>query len=348
MQLKFKILKIKYFFTLLVICLLGLFLSLNQKSNQITSVLSVDKIKKLSVQEVLIELGDQKPIHYLPQANVDSVRMGYEMVYFGQLKDKSNKRISKYFVCTDCHNQVKEVEDLSNETAEERLKYGIKNQLPFLPASTFFGEYNKRHWYNGDYSKKYGDLVIPTRDTLINAIQLCAVQCSQGRPMEKWELRSILHYYKSLEYKISDLNFTDEELNKIQQNLGSNSPSTVKLIKSKYSDINPATFGDPYLKIDANVKGNIENGKYIFDKGCLHCHQLGKNITAFEFDADNLTFSFLEKKLKKHSNYSVPYIVRKGTYATSGKKQYMPQYPLEKMNNQQLIDLIAYIKSKSK
>jgi mono/diheme cytochrome c family protein len=323
-------------------------MSSNQKSNHVTTFVSINDIENLPVQEVLIELGDEKPIHYLPQTDKDSVRMGYEMVYYGQLKDKSNKRISKFFVCTDCHNQVKEVENLAKETAEERLKYGKKNNLPFLPASTFFGEYNKKHWYNGDYSKKYGSLVIPTRDTLINAIQLCAVQCSQGRPLENWELRSILHYYKSIEYKISDLNFTEKELKEIQQNLGGHSPTTIKMIKSKYSNINPATFGNPYMKIDANAEGNIENGKYIFDKGCLHCHKMGKNITAFEFDADNLTFSFLEKKLKKHSNYSVPYIVRKGTYATSGKRQYMPQYPLEKMNNQQLIDLITYIKSKSK
>lgn len=88
----------------------------------------------------------------------------------------------------------------------------MKHQLPFLPASTFYDEYNKRHWYNGDYSKKYGSLVVPTRDTLINAIQLCAVQCSQGRPLENWELRSILHYYKSIEYKMNDLNFTEKGL----------------------------------------------------------------------------------------------------------------------------------------
>ncbi len=335
-------------YILLSILSLVLILSFNSDESITTYFVSENKLKNLSVQEVLIELNDEKPIHYLHQINQDSVQMGYELVHYGQLKDKSNKRISKFFVCTNCHNQVKEVEDLSKETADERLKYGIKNNLPFLPASTFFGQYNKQHWYNGDYSKKYGDLVKPTRDTLINAIQLCAVQCSQGRPMENWELRAILHYFKSLEYKISDLNFTPSELKQIQNNLGNNSPSTVKMIKTKYSDFNPATFGDPYIKIDPNAKGNIENGKYIFDKGCLHCHQLGKDITAFEFDDNNLTFSFLEKKLKKHSNYSVPYIVRKGTYANSGKKQYMPQYPIEKMNNQQLIDLIVYIKSKAK
>ncbi len=208
--------------------------------------------------------------------------------------------------------------------------------------------YNKSHWYNDDYAKKYGSLVVPAKDTLINAIQLCAIQCSQGRPLENWELRSILHYLKSLEYKVSDLNLSEQELQTIQHHLGEKSPSTIQMIKNKYLAYNPATFGDPYMKIDPEKKGNIKNGEYIFSKGCLHCHQIGKNITVFEFDAESLTFSFFEKKLKKHSNYSIPYIVRKGTYATSGKKQYMPQYSLEKMSHQQLIDLIAYIKSKSK
>jgi len=53
-------------------------------------MLNIDDIENLSVQEVLIELGDEKPIQYLPKVNKDSVRMGYEIVYFGQLKDKSN------------------------------------------------------------------------------------------------------------------------------------------------------------------------------------------------------------------------------------------------------------------
>lgn len=71
-------------------------LSVNRTSSTISFLLSVDKIEDLSVQEVLIELGDEKPIQYLPKVNKDSIRMGYEMVYFGQLKDKSNKRISNF------------------------------------------------------------------------------------------------------------------------------------------------------------------------------------------------------------------------------------------------------------
>ncbi len=296
-----------------------------------------------SVEDYIIELGEEKPLHYIKNLNQDSARMGYEMVYFGQLKNKENKRISKFFVCTDCHNQVREVENLANASPTERVKYGIEKDIPFLPASTFYGMYNKEHWYNGDYKRKYGDLVKPTLDTLENAIQLCAVQCSQGRSLEKWEIRSILHYYKSIEIKVKDLLINQEKLNALTDNR-----SKIELIKSKYNQINDATFGDVDQKQPLDYKENLKNGAYIFKNGCLHCHKNGKNITAFEFDDNTLTFSFLEAKLQKHHNYSVPYIVRKGTYSVSGKKQYMPQYPLEKMDNYQLYDLINYIKSQTK
>lgn len=305
-----------------------------------------EDLKELSVLDVLLELGEVKPNHYLVKTNQDSVRMGYEMVHFGQLKDKSNSKISKFFVCTDCHNQVLEVSDLSNENSVERVKYGMKNDLPFLPASTFYGIYNKSHWYNGDYSKKYGDLVEPTRDTLKNAIQLCAVQCSQGRALQDWELNAIMHYYKSIELKVKDLKLDQSELNQLLTDLTTPNKRSADVLKSKFSPVNNATFGELEPKEPKNYSADIKAGEYIFKNGCLHCHGMGKDITNFEFDNDKLTLSFLESKLKKHSSYSVPYIVRKGTYSISGRKQYMPQYPLEKMSDTQLFDLINYIKSK--
>jgi mono/diheme cytochrome c family protein len=83
------------------------------------------------------------------------------------------------------------------------------------------------------------------------------------------------------------------------------------------------------------------------NNGCLHCHGMGKDITNFEFDSDKLTFSFLSGKLKKENHFTVPYIVRKGTYAVGGRRQYMPQYPIQKISDNQLFDLMGYIKSKS-
>jgi len=335
-------------FVLLMTLIVTLLSIDNMTKNRFSTLEKTNDLKELSVLDVLLELGEKKPNHYLIKANQDSVLMGYEMVNFGQLKDKSNARISKFFVCTDCHNQVIEVADLSAETTDDRLSYGAKNDLPFLPASTFYGMYNKTHWYNGDYALKYGDLVKPTRDTLINAIQLCAVQCSQGRSLKDWELNAIMHYYKSIEFKIKDLNLNQSELNQLLTDITTHNTRSVEILKSKYKSINAATFGDLQPKQPDNYSADLKAGEYIFKNGCLHCHGMGKDITNFEFDNDKLTLSFLESKLKKHNSYSVPYIVRKGTYSVSGRKQYMPQYPLEKMSNTQLFDLINYIKSQSK
>lgn len=340
--------KILLIFTLLLSIGITLLSTERKTENRFSPMNTTNDLKELSVLDAILELGEKKPEHYLVKASQDSVKMGYEMVHFGQLKNKSNSRISKFFVCTDCHNQVIEVADLSTETTMDRVTYGKLNDLPFLPASTFYGLYNKSHWYNGDYSKKYGDLVKPTRDTLKNAIQLCAVQCSQGRSLEEWELSSILHYFKSIELKVKDLNLNQSELNQLLNDLAVHDKRSVALLKSKFLPVNNATFGSLTPTEPANYSPDLEAGEYIFENGCLHCHGMGKDITNFEFDNDNLTLSFLESKLKKHSSYSTPHIVRKGTYSITGRRQYMPQYPLEKMSNTQLFDLINYIKSKSK
>jgi len=327
-------------------------ISLNLKTTGSFSEVNESDFLALSLEDVLVQVGKQKSNHYLEKTDPDSVQMGFEMVTYGQLKDKSNKRISKFFVCTDCHNQVREVENLSNNSTDERIKYGIKHDLPFLPASTFYGLYNTEHWYNGDYAKKYGDLVKPTKDTLINAIQLCAVQCSQGRPMENWEIRSVLHYLKSIEIKVGDLKLPKDKLNILKRTyeMKQNNDFTQNFYDYKkwYPTMNDATFGEYNPKEPEGYEPNIKNGEYIFNNGCLHCHGMGKDIANFEFDTDQLTFSFLESKLEKQNHFTIPKIVRKGTYAVSGHKQYMPQYPLEKMSNSQLFDLIYYVKSQTK
>ena len=300
-----------------------------------------------SLEEALLELGDDKAIHYLSKFDADSARMGEEMVKFGQLKDKSNKRISKFFVCTDCHNTQLESADPGDESPAAVLEYSMMNDVPFLPASTFYGMYNKQHWYNGDYANKYGDLVKPTRDSLENAIQLCAVQCSQGRPMERWELRSVLHYYKSMELQVSDLNFTQVELSEFERLIASNAEAALEMLRTKYNVVNEATFGSTDYPEDDGYDPILAHGEFIYNKGCLHCHAVGREITNFDLMDDKLSYKFLSNRILDHSTFAVPYITRKGTYAVSGRKQYMPQYTLQKMSQEQMLDLVAFIKSKA-
>lgn len=297
-----------------------------------------------TLEEALLILGDEKLIHFIKEADPDSVRMGKEMVYFGQLKDESNEPISKYFVCTDCHNQVLESADPADESPEAVLEHSMANNIPFLPASTFYSMYNKRHWYNGDYDKKYGDLVAPTRDSLYNAIQLCATQCSQGREMEHWEIRAVLHYYKSLELQLSDLVFTAEEKEQLGDWIVNDKTAAIQLLKSKYNDTNPATFGTNKTPEAPGYEPNAKNGEYIFTMGCLHCHDPIKGITNFTMSNDPLTLRYLYRKKDKYNNMAVQHITRYGTYAMSGRKQYMPMYSFEKLSEKQMLDLLHYLK----
>lgn len=300
-----------------------------------------------SVQDILLQIGDQKPLHYIDKLNLDSARMGEEIIKYGKLMDGSTKRVSKYFVCTDCHNTQMQSADPADESPEAVLEYSKQKNIPFLPASTFYGMYNKTHWYNGDYYKKYGTLVLPTRDTLYNAIQLCATQCAQGRALEHWEVRTILHYYKQLEYKVSDLNFSKQELKNFSQLLASDKVAAQKLLKSKFNEINDATFGTSEIPKIEGYTPNLENGKYIYTKGCLHCHDASTGITNFTLSDTKLSHGFLHRKKNKYNHYAVPHITRYGTYAMSGRKQYMPMYSFEKMSKKQLLDLLHYIETKA-
>ncbi|MFK8045222.1 MAG: c-type cytochrome [Crocinitomicaceae bacterium] len=300
-------------------------------------------VSDLSVADVLLKVGAKKPNHFIEKLDSDSAHIGYELITTGFVEGSNNKKQSKYFECVDCHNLVPEVYNLADESPNERLKYSKEKNIPFLPASTFYGMYNKEHWYNGDYAKKYGALVAPTRDTLVNAIQLCAIQCSQGRLLENWEVRSVLHYMKSISLQIKDLKITAKEMDRLAEYVIKKDKAAIKLLASKYNVINDATFGKTDIPELKNYKANPDNGKYIFNNGCLHCHGTGSNVASFEFNDDNLTLNFLESQISKHNHFSVPYLVRKGTYAIAGKKQYMPQYPLEKMSKEQLLDLLSYI-----
>ncbi len=300
-----------------------------------------------AVQDVLLKIGAEKPLHYIAETNVDSARMGEEIVKYGNLLDGSNKRVSKYFVCTDCHNQQMESADPADESPEAVLAYSKKHNVPFLPASTFKGMYNKTSWYNGDYKKKYGSLVTPARDTLYNAVQLCATQCAQGRLLDHWEVRAIFHYFKSLEYKISDLNFSDKELHQFEQLLAGDKTKAQNMLKSKYNQINDATFGTSEIPKIPGYKPVAENGAFIFNKGCLHCHDSKTGITNFKLNDTQLSHAFLHRKKDKYNHYAVPHITRYGTYAISGRRQYMPMYSFQKMSNEQLLDLLHYIETKA-
>jgi len=312
---------------------------------------SLVEMGDMQVQKVLEELGADKSPNYpdklLPGA---SAELGENIVKYGNTKGLDGSftsRQSKHFVCTSCHNVEQESAFLNVEDPQERLLYTAEKGLPFLQGSPLYGIVNRTSFYNGDYKKKYGDLVDAARNDIREAIQLCAVECSQGRSLRPWEIESILMYLWQIDLKIKDFSYSQEELDKIESAIyeGRNQEEVIKLLSAKYLDHAPATFVNPpenYRKGFSEIKGDPSNGKLIYENGCLHCHERN-DYSYYELDSEKLTFKQLKSRMKIYDQRSFYHVNRYGTKPKGGRKAYMPHYTNEKMSDQQLEDLREYI-----
>ena len=90
----------------------------------------------------------------------------------------------------------------------------------------------------------------------------------------------------------------------------------------------------------------MERGKALYELSCLHCHQ-GGGVSGYVLDRKRLSFKHLRNNITKDSHFSLYQIIRYGTYALPGHRPYMPHYPLERMSNQQVEDLRAYIEQEA-
>ncbi|MDG1428538.1 MAG: cytochrome c [Crocinitomicaceae bacterium] len=316
---------------------------------------SVPQIKKvdvsiISVEEALFRLGDEKLNHSITEIDLEKAKIGQDLIYFGRtVRDgKKSKRISSYFVCTDCHNMSKEFEDITSQDPSERLVYAKKNGLEFLPGSTLWGIYNRTSFYNDDYVRKYGDLVDDARNSLENSTQLCAKYCSSGRNLEDWELEGIMHYFKKNQLMIKDLNLSEDNRSLLASYQNLSDPERTKLIsaiKAEYVEGYAATFLEtmPRDKRKYGEGGDVENGKTIYEKSCMYCHE-NKRVTYLHLDQGKLSGKMFWRNIKSYNDRSLYQIIRHGTYSKAGRKQYMPHYTEEKMSDAQLNDLVAYIK----
>ena len=165
-------------------------------------------------------LGEEVPNKVDPAINGVSPERGKELVLYGKTSKPNGgktKKQSKHFVCTSCHNIQREDPDLTVSDPQARLEYVQKNGMPFLQGTTLYGAVNRTSFYNGDYEKKYGDLVKPARNSIREAIQLCAVECAQGRRLENWELESVLSYLWTIGLKMEDLGLPEDLYDKIRK-----------------------------------------------------------------------------------------------------------------------------------
>jgi mono/diheme cytochrome c family protein len=312
-------------------------------------------IEELTIIEALNQLGDVTLDGQLADRSVKgvSVEAGKSFVLNGYgIKPNGNKtsRISRHFECTACHNIEREDPDLTSIDPQARLSYVIDKGIPFLQGTTLYGLINRTSFYNGDYEKKYGDLVEKARNNVREAIQLCATECSQGRKLKKWELESILAFMETIQIKIADLDLNTDEVQLIRSAIEEGSPSSeaVDLIKSKYMAYSPAHFIDPppNRKEGNGLKGNPENGKKIYKNSCLHCHK-NQRYSFFRLDDSPLTIKHLAHHFEKYTRHSVYQVGRYGTSPLTLKKAYMPQYTEEKMSRQQMEDLRSYLTFKA-
>ncbi len=307
-----------------------------------------------SVWELLKALGEPAPNHEVNTSMRGySVAMGKVIVEdgAGSVNGKKVRLQSKHFVCTSCHNITKEDSDLVKVDPQSRLDYCAENGIPYLQGTTLYGAVNRSSFYNGDYEKKYGDLVKPARNNLREAIQLCAVECSQGRRLSTVEMESVLAYLWTLDLKLGDLNLNDNEFKQIQAHLKDNSKDhkdAIVLLKSKYRQDSPATFVAPPTdrKKGNGLTGDPANGKKFYETSCLHCHE-NERYSFFNLDDSQQSFCYLKGHFGKYSHASVYQVARWGTPPHPGKRAYMPQYTAEKMSEQQLADLRAYIESRA-
>ncbi|HAA00559.1 MAG TPA: hypothetical protein DCD96_02825 [Flavobacteriales bacterium] len=316
----------------------------------------------LPVAALLFEMGEQKPDHFIAPIQPELALKGKEIIETGRTTDANGKKTSKqsrHFVCTNCHNTKREDPDLSVSDPEARLKYVSAINLPLLPATTLHGVVNRESWYNDDYAKKYGALVLPARNNLKEAIQVCATQCSQGRALDAFEMEAVLHYLWSIQLTIGDLNFRDHiseadtlaYFYQYAKTMGNADKSNTEAdesfrtsVKRKYLQASPAHFvsdqgpnGRSYGK-----NGNPVNGELIYEFACMSCHKNG-GVTNFKFDKEKNTFRFLKRHMKRREFFSVYHHVLNGTYAKPGYRPYMPNYTRERLSEQQLEDLVSYI-----
>ena len=337
-----------YFIISLFACVL-LFSNLDMKEG------TVFISKKMPVQLALVELGAKQPTHR-PRTDVksaskergrDIVLKGYARTPYGGKSD----RVSKHFVCTSCHNVERDEPDLMATDPLARLKYVGKKGLPFLQGSSLYGIVDRRSFYNGDYEKKYGNLVEPARKDLRQAIHLCATECAQGRPLEVWEMESVLEYLWTIGLKLGDLDISEKEWKMLERAIVNKEEkeAALTMLESKYLKGIPATFIDPPedRKEGFSNEGNPETGKMIYDLSCLHCHD-GKRYSFFNLDSSELTFEFLDRHISDYTRYSIYQVARYGTSPIPWKKAYMPNYTKEKMSEQMLEDLRVYIEQRAK
>lgn len=327
--------------TIIIGLILGTFLS-SGISTEVNLATNVNPIEQSSVAIILeakgVDYSAKKPNRSMAGVSAEVGRQLFHEGFAKKPKGGKTKKQSKHFVCSSCHNVEREDPDLSIVDPQARLEYTNNKGIPFLQGTTMYGAVNRATYYNGDYDKKYGELVEPARNDIRGAIQLCATECAQGRELKDWELESLLAYLWTLELQLDDIGLDQTSAEAMD----------IESIQAKYLQGAPATFLPPPSdrKSGTGLIGRPDNGKLIYENSCLHCHYRGE-YSYLHLDNSRLSFRHLKRNISKYSRHSLYQVTRWGVPVKSGKRSYMPQYTKEKMSDQQLTDLRSYIEQQA-
>ncbi len=300
------------------------------------------------VHEVLRSLGAPQRADVTPRP-VDgaSAELGARLVLEG-LRAQGGQQ-SAHFKCTSCHNVVREDPVLTGYDPEARLNYAKANGLSFLPGTTLWGAVNRESYYNGDYEKKYGDLVMNARKDLRGAIQLCAVECAQGKPLSEVEMESVVIYLHTIGLKLGDLPAGSPTADRINDAIPrGDQAELIEEIKAGYSLASPATFVLPPTDRRAGypIAGEADptNGRLVYELACLHCHA-DQRYSFFNLSETEDDYAFMAQHFPRYTRYSTYQVSRYGTSPIPGKRAYMPHYTAERMTDRQIEDLRAFFEA---
>ncbi len=306
------------------------------------------------VADLLFYLGEKRPTHFIEDIKDVQINKGDTLVHEGHVGsgNGATPQISAYFKCTDCHNTVREDRDPAQiSDPADKLAFAVAKDLPLVPGSSFAGIVNRETWFNDDYFKKFRDAPSgrSAKNSLLDAIDLCCEEGAQGRKPEKWETDALLAYFWSLQWKIKDLEITGEELAnwKRQALQVENHPALINEIKGKYAVKSPGTFGgvpkDVKVGFPINTAPDLEVGKQVFTRSCLHCHNPSTGATETYFRDDEKTHTELSQKFQSGSEDSAYHHIRLGTYSMDEERLYMPNFTIERLSDFQIESLRAYL-----
>jgi len=283
------------------------------------------------------------------EPDAEQIRMGREIVTEGRTvgpDGKLSRKSSPGYVCTDCHNVVREDPDLRSADPEARLAYAVEQDLPFLPGTTLWGTVDRVSWFNEDYVKKYGELVQPANRSLRMAILLCSAECSQGRVLEDWELDAVTAYLWSIGVTYGDLDLDDEQRRTVELAAAGHADqngAAAAILRDAFLAWSPAHVREPPAdrEVGYGNTGDPERGAEVWRRSCLTCHAAPVIGTA-PFKDNRGTVAHLWRERAEAGKGGLYQTLSYGTRPYSVPLVYMPFYTQERLSEQQADDLRAY------